>query len=243
MATFDMDDEHSNGPSRADVFGQPSSTLRLRDQDAADGREADESTDAEARMRQALGLFGTRGSAHSDRGHHDGHGGGGRTPSGGAGTRRHRFVQDGEVPVSMVRPRAPQLRTGGAENDRHGEEQLAAERQARLDAERRLADREVQLRSLQTRIGHAELERDAALADAREWREKAEQILAESRLVATAAAPAHALSSPDGEVGSAVEAAAADEQAGVGPRRGLPRRRGEEAMPERIDPEPVKWWL
>ena len=235
-----MDDDHSNGSTRADRSDNPSSTLRLRESETApQGRDADDGTDAEARMRQALGLFGTRSPAHADRGHHDQHGGG-RSSSGGggaAGSRRHRFVQDGEVPVSVVRGRAAQPRSGGTDGERHGEEQLAAERQARADAERRLADRETQLRSLQTRIGHAELERDAALADAREWRDKAEQIMAESRHAAPASpSPSEAEASPTAEQwGSLGEGGVA--------RRGAGRRRAEEADSDRIDPEPVKWWL
>jgi hypothetical protein len=206
--TGHMDDDQSP------LFSTRGSTLRLNE-------GADEAPDdAEAKMRQALGLFGTRPGGGGERTHHEGgHGGGhgsgsdrrGGGPTG-AAARRHRFVQDGEVPVSVVRAR-PGARPG-ADNERAAEE-LAHERQLRAETERRLADKEVQLRTLQTRIGHAELERDNALAEAREWREKAEAAGEEIRHLSAGGDPA---------------------------ARRAPRRRVEGQL-ELVDPEPVKWWL
>ena len=177
--TGHMDDDQPNSRARADLFGAAGSTLRLRD--AGDAPQGDDTSDAEARMRAALGLFGSKpGQAAERASHHEPHGGdrrpsgggGGGGSTGGPGARRHRFVQDGEVPVSVVRGRLGQQRPTGPETDRQAEE-LAHERQLRAEVERKLADKEIQLRSLQTRIGHAELERDNAVAELREERDRA----------------------------------------------------------------------
>ena len=69
---------------------------------------------------------------------------------------RHRFVQDGEVPVVMVNPRHPR-----AEEDRtvlaELERSLATEREARLAAEKALRQSEDMVRQLRTRLAHAEM--------------------------------------------------------------------------------------
>ena len=92
-------------------------------------------------------------------------------------TRRHRFVQDGEVPVvSVARQRRDGLPTSpvpaarSAEIGRPQTDELGVERAARLEAERRLAETAVQLRSHQTRLGDAELARNAAEAELRDVR-------------------------------------------------------------------------
>ncbi len=243
-----MDDDHPNDRTRADVFGTAGGTLRLREGDDtsqspdSQSREADETSDAEARMRQALGLFGTRpGGGGEHVRHHEQHSGGERRPvTSGPGARRHRFVQDGEVPVSVVRGRTGQ-RPQAAEGDRHADE-IAHERQLRAEAERKLGEREIQLRSLQTRIGHAELERDNALAEAREWREKAEAALAAAGTAAADTAPVAADPPPEPRHDDDNEMEPPGTPGVRGARRG-PRRRVDEPQLDLIDPEPVKWWL
>lgn len=262
--TGHMDDDQPHGRTRADLFGTAGNTLRLRE--GVDGDPGDDASDAEARMRAALGLFGSKpGQAAERASHHEQHSGGDRRPTGGGGTsggpgaRRHRFVQDGEVPVSVVRGRLGQQRPSGSETDRQAEE-LAHERQLRAETERKLADKEIQLRSLQTRIGHAELERDNAVAELREWREKA---LAAAPTAPSAPEVAPEVASdgppdrapgpppPADETVAAAQASIAAEDAdadmpGLGAaqraRRG-PRRRPEEPQLDFVDPEPVKWWL
>lgn len=206
-----MDDERSIARLRGDLSGPAHGRLRLRDNEAAPD---DPSGDAEARMRQALGLSGARSGGNGHGGTPHGgtsHGGG----SGAAGARRHRFVQDGEVPVSVIRPRPQAAGRGGIENERAADE-LAQERQLRFEAERRLADKEAQCRSLQTRIGLAELERDQALAEIKALREKLEE-----------------------------RAAAASGESTRKPRRrdldGGPQP--DLLEPAAGEPEPVKWWL
>jgi hypothetical protein len=76
------------------------------------------------------------------------------------GSHRRRFVQDGDVPVTVVR------RNPAAEPDlsrlQRVEAQLAAETAARAQAERALAEAQSQTRDLQTKLGHAELAKTEA---------------------------------------------------------------------------------
>ncbi len=242
-----MDDDQPNGRTRADLLGTPGGTLKLREE-AGDGSPGDDGSGAEARMRAALGLFGSKPGQAAERAtHHEPHGGADRRPAaggGGPGARRHRFVQDGEVPVSVVRGRLNQARPSISDGDRQAEE-LAHERQLRAEAERKLAEREIQLRSLQTRIGHAELERDNAVAEARDWREKAQATLAEHDAVAASPHLAAPAGTSEGDPAPETAPAADSETQAAAAQRGRrgPRRRLEEPQLDFVDPEPVKWWL
>ena len=70
------------------------------------------------------------------------------------------------------------------------------------------------IRTLQTRLGHAELERDEAVAEARSTREQL-----------------------------AAERAAVEELSRTEPRRERPALRSVEPEVAASEPEPVKWWL
>ena len=189
--------------------------------DETEGSEGD----AEARMRQALGLFGQRGSGHSVPVEH---GGSDRRQAGGGhmqvGARRHRFVQDGEVQVSVVRGRRDQSTTNPAPAMRTADEQ-GAERAGREQAERRLAEAQTTIRTLQTRLGHAELERDEALGEARALRDQlqTERSAAEEQARRLAVAEARR---------ERVQLRAAERE--DDPRAG---------ETPGVEPEPVKWWL
>jgi hypothetical protein len=102
----------------------------------------------EARMRAALHL--RRSSSSS--------------PVPAAHRGRHRFVQDGEVPVVVVNPRhhpPEEDRAALAELERA----LACERDARQAAEKALRQAAETIRRLQTRLAHAEIAgREAATA-------------------------------------------------------------------------------
>src|SRR4051794_8163553 len=116
---------------------------------------------AEAQMRKALGLEGTtlrlpldlepqwgeQGHRPAERGAFSGH--------------RRRFVRDGDVPVT-VRRRDP-VAEPGRSRLQQAEAQVAAEAAARTQAERALAEAQVQARDLQTKLGHAELAKNEAL--------------------------------------------------------------------------------
>ena len=70
---------------------------------------------------------------------------------------RHRFVQDGQVPVVVLNPqhRRAEDRTAVADLERA----IAAERETRREAETALKQAEELIRQLQTRLAHAELAR------------------------------------------------------------------------------------
>lgn len=79
---------------------------------------------------------------------------------------RHRFVRDGEVPVTVVNPRHghPDPDPGVVAGL---ERALAAERQGRIAAEKALEQAQEAVRQLRTRLAHAEMakqEADALLA-------------------------------------------------------------------------------
>jgi hypothetical protein len=134
--------------------------------------------DAEQAMRRALGLHGD-----SPRPRPDGermepaH----RTGGGGfmQGVHRRRFVQDGEVPVTVVRRDAPDAaHPGGGQAGptssrlQRVEAALAAETAGRERAERALHDAQAAVQALQTKIGHNDLAKDEALAAAKRHQEE-----------------------------------------------------------------------
>ena len=79
---------------------------------------------------------------------------------------RHRFVQDGEVPVVVVNPRQQRCEAEQAALTAL-EGSLMREREARQAAEKALEQAMATIRQLQTRLAHAELaQREAAPAPA-----------------------------------------------------------------------------
>ena len=78
---------------------------------------------------------------------------------------RQRFVQDGDVPVTMLhrtRPHEAESGNGGGTRLGAAEAALASERTARQRAERLLTELQATLHDLQTKWGHAELARQEA---------------------------------------------------------------------------------
>jgi hypothetical protein len=147
--------------------------------------EAAQLEDTEAQMRRALGLYGDspRPRIESDRSDAPQRSLDRFAPGG----HRRRFVQDGDVPVTIVR------RDGNA--DPHAnrpatlvppqqsrlqrtEAALAMETAARDRAERALADAQATIRDLQTKIGHAELAKNEAVETVRREREAHGAVLA-----------------------------------------------------------------
>ncbi len=131
--------------------------------------------DAEAQMRRALGLFGEPGARQRpdpDRGDSGQRTGGGFMQN----AHRRRFVQDGEVPVTVVRRDAPDTNASpaGPTSSRlqRVEAALAAESAARDRAERALHETHAALQALQTKIGHNELAKNEAIAASRRDREE-----------------------------------------------------------------------
>jgi hypothetical protein len=122
--------------------------------------------DAEQQMRKALGLHGDGPRPRPE----------GETPqrAGGGfmqGVHRRRFVQDGEVPVTVVRRDPPDNAHGGAGQSgptssrlQRVEAALASETAGRERAERALHEAQSALQALQTKIGHNDLAKNEAVA-------------------------------------------------------------------------------
>ncbi len=143
--------------------------------------------DAETQMRRALGLFGDTPRSRPDTERSDS---GQRTGNFmQSGAHRRRFVQDGEVPVTVVRrdasepPAAGTPAAGPSYSRLHRvEAALQAEATARDRAERALHEAQAMVQALQTKIGHNELAKNEAIAAAKRDREAVvvlrEQIIA-----------------------------------------------------------------
>ena len=122
-------------------------------------------------MRRALGLLGDapRHRADADRPEQTGRTGGGFN----GGLHRRRFVQDGDIPVTVLRRDpgldapanriAPPVSVPSSSRLQRTEAALAAETAARDKAERALNEAYGVVKDLQTKIGHAELAKNEAL--------------------------------------------------------------------------------
>ncbi len=128
-----------------------------------------------------------------------------------AGKERHRFRQDGEVPVVMVgSKRSPQT---GPDEASGLETALQAERQARLQAEHALQQAQASLRALQTKLVHAELSYQDSLASERQAREQVEAAAREAvakltvQAAAVTASPDRSLAPPPPRVARASQTA------------------------------------
>ncbi len=209
---------------------------------------------AEARMRQALGRLGTAKAGKSEAPRRATHQ---ATP----GAHRHRFRQDGEVPVVRLtlaeggrsgerQPRAPVEEVGIG----HGQASEASV-QGNGESARQVQMLTEQLRATQTRLGHAELALDEAgkvaqarqeeVADLHQALDAAEATLAQVRVELAASERAHdelnrhrpTPRHPGPE---------ADAPTAVAIRRKVGRpfgstNRARDQIPA-SEPKPVKWW-
>jgi hypothetical protein len=149
------------------------------------------------------------------------------------GRQRHRFVQDGEVPVVIVRDSGRSIQSGHRIAELVAA--LDAERAARAAAMHSLEEARTIIQSLQTRLAHTELVCDEAVAAERQARIVAERALqqvvagdraAEDRLeLAAEGAPAQA--------------------PGKRPRatRTVSSVRDAATRPKTREPQPIRWWL
>lgn len=133
--------------------------------------------------------------------------------------QRHRFVQDGGVPVVMLNHRTDE---SAALRERIGELEasLETERNNHAGTRRTVSEQQAQLQSLETRLAHAELAHREALAQERRARtalqEQISQLQAPPAL-RTAPKEAPELAEP-------------------------PRKRGRPRIHPPKDPKPVRWW-
>jgi len=178
---------------------------------------------------------------------------------------RQRFVQDGDVPVTLVgRPRPPEADMHAASESRNViEAALQDERAARARAKRELQDALATVRNLQTKLGHAELAHREALDAARSARGAAEALQAEhrereagwredlaaGRAVTEAALHEAVLARARAERGlqaaSATGSASNSQKALAKPTAKVSAKGASKAAatPGQREPRPVKWWL
>jgi hypothetical protein len=144
--------------------------------------------EAESQMRKALGLLGESQRHRPDADRSDQPARLGDRFNG--GLHRRRFVQDGDIPVTVLRRdqgyEAPAHRGVAASpiptssRLQRTEGALAAETAAREKAERSLGETQSLVRDLQTKIGHAELAKNEAIEALHRERESSAQLRAEA---------------------------------------------------------------
>jgi hypothetical protein len=177
---------------RLDTVGTENPQEKLnRAPDAALSVDAGPIEEAESQMRRALGLLGDGPRHRPDHERQDPpHRGADRFSS---GLHRRRFVQDGDIPVTVLRRdqghEVPAHRGVAASTPptssrlQRTEAALAAETAARERAERSLAEVQALVHDLQTKIGHAELAKNESIEALRRERETSSQIRVESHVV------------------------------------------------------------
>jgi hypothetical protein len=140
---------------------------------------------------------------------------------------RHRFVQDGEVPVVIANsPRAANAAANGAAM----QAALDHERAARTSAERLLAEAQATIQSLRTKLAHAEMAQADALAAERHARERAEAALREA--VAAREQTEQKPSKTTARTRTAPE-----------PHTSSAKPASKTPAAKKGEPQPVKWWL
>jgi hypothetical protein len=171
------------------LIGENQQDRMLRAADPSGSGDTGPIDEAESQMRKALGLLG-EGQRHrpdserieqphrmSDRFN--------------GGLHRRRFVQDGDIPVTVLRrdhghelPAHRGVAAAAAPTSsrlQRTEAALAAETAARERAERSLAETQALAHDLQTKIGHAELAKNEAIETLHRERETIAQLRAEGR--------------------------------------------------------------
>jgi len=218
----------------------------------------------EERMRRALGLTGDRnGQSSPPRTERSQAGPPGRVAGRSSDKPRHRFVQDGAVPVTVVSRSRPDDADGWSENRAAIEAALQDERAARAKTERALQEALATVRDLQTKLGHAELAHREALGAARaevdtlraEHQEqelcRTQDLAAERAARTTAEAALVEMANARGQGARtqrpalAVEPATKTPNTSPMPAARAAAKRTRKAVTEsgRREPQPVKWWL
>jgi hypothetical protein len=222
-------------------------------------------------MRRALGLTGDRAVRSSPlQTERSQAGSPGRSAGRSSADKpRHRFVQDGAVPVTILNRHRPDEADGLSASHAAIEATLQDERTARAKAERSLQEALATVHDLRTKLGHAELAHREALATAQAARAEADALRAEHQeqdlrwsqdLAAGRAARATAEA-------ALVEAASARGPArrtrpsasaaqplldlpdvsplpeAAAPAKAVAKRARKAAQPRQRELQPVKWWL
>ena len=170
----------------------------------------------ETRMRRALGLQGgTSNAVHQQR------------PE--QARQRHRFAQDGSVPVVMLNRSGDHEAGGAKERITALEASLEAERTAHAATRRTLQELQASHQALQTRLAHTELAHSEAMAAAeRRSRRQAEEPAPAIMQARPKADPVEAT------IAGTVSAEHLAERPVRRPRPGAATLR---------QPKPVRWWI
>ena len=178
---------------------------------------SNDSQSTEIRMRRALGLQGTSRAAPQQRADQ--------------ARPRHRFVQDGGVPVVVLNSRSDNDPTAVFKaRIAELEAALEAERSAHGATRRTLQEAQASVQALQTRLAHAEFAHGEALAAERRARKEAEESL-QTQLSPQFEQPV----APPMTAPTLISADRAKKAVRKAPR--APR------VPKVAEPQPVKWWL
>ncbi len=234
--------------------------------------ETEKLASAERHMRRALGSVGGRpGAAGRPQSEPPPPTSQGRSPERSTSDKRSRtrFVQDGEVPITLLNRqgnREPGSLAASPVNRMRTDEALAVEQSAREQAERLLQEALATIQLLQTRQGHAELARQervdaiqAAQAAAEtlhaDYQERearlTDELAAERRAHAATAAALQKASTACHHAEEQLQAALtrkpdpapagrAIEDAATGAAKAMPRPA---STPRPRKPQPVKWWI
>ena len=150
---------------------------------------------------------------------------------------RHKFVQDGGVPVVMLNARTDLESAGLKERIGSLEGALEHERGNHDHTKKQLSDALAQVQAVNTRLVHAELAHKDALAQLQDTLTRTQQALSEALANAPARRAPRALVQPEPEPGAEYrEAPVEAAEPAVKRPRGRPRIHPE---PE---PKPVRWW-
>ena len=219
---------------------------------------------AEARMRRALGDLEHQGNGNgraandSTRPRAEP-----RTMDRHSGDRpRARFVQDGDVPVTVLNRARPHEGDAGNSRLSAAEAALASERTARSRAERSLAEMQATVHDLQTKWGHAELARQelAGRVEAEKTAFEAERAALQARMdelsgelaterettarLSALPQPARRMAPPaEDDLAPQAPAASGSEKIVAVARKAKRIIRAKAAGPKQSEAKPVKWWL
>jgi len=226
----------------------------------------------EKHMRRALGLTGDRAVRSSAPQAERSQAGPAGRPAGRSSVDkpRHRFVQDGAVPVTILNRHRPEEGDGPSASRAAIEAALQDERAARAGAERSLHEALATVYDLQTKLGHAELahrelsataqaacaEVDALRAEHQKrglrWHEdlgaeRAARLAAEAALAEATRAREPAkrsrVSAPAAQPALDLQDVLPVPAAKVPAKAAAKRTRRAAPEPGQHEPEPVKWWL
>lgn len=189
-----------------------------------------EAQTTEQNMRRALGLS-ARGSTQAPQ----------QRPE--QARLRHRFVQDGGVPVVVLNHKTDGETSALRERIATLDAALDQERTAHEATKRSLHEQQAQTHALQTRLVHADLAHKDALEQERRALTTAQEALAKALAEAAAAPPPRRVARPAPAI-SMHDATAPQDPANDAPPPDAPikRKRGRprSALPK--EPKPVRWW-